>query len=895
MAADSQDLETPEDFGNTPEGRAKRWKEELDAARKGPYRSWLNKAKKAVKRYRDEDPSSGDQPRRRNAQFNVLWSNIATTAPSIYSRPPVPVVERRFLDKDIVARAASVILQRSLAYQIEESGLHETAKQCRLDLQLVAWCSAWVRYEPTYEKDETAPALQNEIEGEKPRDDEGVSEISQLRVRDECLKVDYTHWEDELVSPARFWPEKRWRAKRAKFSRRQLKKLSPEYGGKVPLSTDTSEKGAKDVVPFKELMGRAEVWQIWDFEERRTIWLCEAFDGPALKEVDDLMELKEFAPSAMPARATTTNDTIWPIPDYSIYFDQARELDSLTSRIAALTRAIKVVGVFDNSIPELERMLQEGYENKLIGTKNWAKLSQKGGIPGAVSLLPIKEFADALMALYQARTVVKQDLYEISGSSDIMRGATNPNETAKAQQLKGQFSGLRLEDRRAEFNRFLRDTLHIMANIICEWFHADTIWLMSDFEQWAKEQDIKQWALERFPPASPPMMGHNGGPPLDGMGAPGAMMPPSPGPFAPAPGMSSGPGSPPVLPPGGASSGPAGGPQPAPAASSPGMAPGAMAQPGMPQGASNPTAGAPPMASSPGTPPMPGMPMPQPAQPPAPPSPSVDPKTAMRALFDEALRLLRNDKLRSFRIDIETDSTISQDQQQDKQDATEFISAVTQFIASASEMAASMPQLMPVMGKMMLWGVRRFRVGRDLEGSLETLVAELEKQARNPAPKPPSPEEIKAKAVEQKAASDQEKAKLDLQADMQRLQMEMQAERQKLEFEREKLQLEREKLMMQLQAEQQKLAIKQEEGQISLSIKAREGQMQAQQQDRQAAMDEQQMAMQGQQMAQQAEYDERKLERTEEHDEHKLDMAKKADAQKVKAAAAKPAAGGNGK
>lgn len=861
-------IETPEQIGKGPQGEAERWRREFDAARSGAYKRWMNRAKKAVRRYRDEDLANDNgKPARRNAQFNVLWSNIATTAPAVYSRPPVPVVERRFLDKDVVARAASTIMQRSLSFQIEESGLHEVMKQCRLDLQLVAKCSAWVRYSASYERDDRAPKMQGEPDKAKPteEDDQGA-ELDSRRVSSEKICIDYCHWADELVSAARYWGEVRWRAKRAPFTRKQLVALSPENGKLVPLQTTRSDKGARDVTdPIKEVIGTADVWQIWDFVERKTLWFCEDFEGPLLKTADDLLELKCFTPSAPPGRATVTNDTYWPIPDYEIYYDQARELDTLTARIAALTRAIKACGVFDNSIPELERLLSENMENRLIGTKNWAKLTQKGGLDGAISLLPIKEFADALTALYLARTQVKQDLYEISGTSDILRGATNPNETAKAQQLKGQYSGMRLQDRREEFNRFVKDTMVIMAEIICGWFDAETIWLMSDFEQWAKEQDLRTWANQRFPQPPAPMMGHNGGPPLDaaagGMPMMGASMPPA--------GMAR---------PGGASASTqyptAGAPQDP------------LAIPGLEQ-QSPPPGG---MASSPGTPPVQGMPMPAAAQSPQmpPPPPPISPQEAARALFEDALALLRNDKLRSFRIDIETDSTIAQDQQQEKQDRTEFITAVTQFLGQATEMGAAYPQMMPVLGKFLLFGARGFRVGRELESSLEGMISDLEKQARNPKPKPPSPEEIKAKAVEQKAQADQQKAQFDLQADMARMKMEMQAEQQKLEFEREKLSLEREKLMMQIQAEQQKLAMKAQEGQMNLQLKERDGAMQAQQQDRQAVMDERQAQIQGEQMEQQAGFEERKLQRTEEHDEHKLDVAARAAEQKAKQAA-KPA------
>lgn len=833
-----------EELGTRPGDIAARWKMELDAARKGPYQRWLKRAKRSIRRYRDEDMDSEDGAiTRRNAQFNVLWSNVNTVAPSVYSRAPKPIAERRYLDRDTLARAGATILQRALSYSIEDSGLHETMLQCRTDFFLVGIGSAWLRYEAEYDK--TAP--QHQEDPTRPTPGEGQAETygsTPTRVTKQKTCVDYCHWSDELFSPARFWSEVRWRAKRAYYTRRQLRDRFPRnVADAIPLKVQRGRRQNDVTDQQREFLGTAEVWQIWDFEAREVIWICEDYLVGPLKSMPDKLGLSCFVPAAQPVRATTTNDTIWPIPDYSIWRDQAGELDSLTARIAALTRTIKAVGVFDNSFPELERMLQEGMENRLIGVKNWAKLTQRGGLAGSVGLLPIKEMADALTALYMARAQVKQDLYEISGVSDIVRGASNPNETARAQEIKGQFSSVRGSDRKNEFNRFVRDTLCIMAEIILEHYTDDMLWLMSDFEQWAKDQDLRAYAPEE------PMMGHNGGPPLD---MPAQPMPPMPA-------LNS------------VDQMPAGAPGPVTA-----LQPAAGPAPGAPQGM--PAPGAAPMASSPGIPPVQGLPMggnPPPAGPPIP--PQIPP----RALFDEALALLREDKLRSFRIVVETNSTIEPDATQEKQARVEFLGAVTQFLAQAQEMAAAYPTVMPVLGKMLLFGARGFQVGRELESALEGLISDLERMAKNPAPKPPSEEEVKAQSAREKHQFDMQKLQADAQRDQQTFIMEMQKMRAEMQAMMEKLQIEREKLMMQLQAQREK-------HQLDQQAAVRKEQLAERSDMRQAANDERTADLEAEGMERQAAHDTHQLELAEETAEVKANAA-------ATAARAKASSAGNGK
>lgn len=879
----NEDLEQPE----TDAQVAARWTLELEAAQKGPYKRWIGRAKKAIKRFRDEDVESqaeeGGGPKR-NAQFNVLWSNINTTAGSIYSRPPKPIAERRYLDRDVIGRAAATIAQRGLAFTVEDSGLHDVMKQCRLDYQLVGMGSAWVRYEAEHED---APA--GTTEGPNSAGDAYAKQDApttadnpeaaavQQRIKSQRICVDYCHWSDELFGSARYWGELPWRAKRAFYTRRELKRRFKDVDKgilqAIPLKVSRQKKGTQVTDEVKEAIGKACVWQIWDLLERKVIYLAEGYSEATLGVEDDELHIKDFIPSARPVRATTTNDALYPIPDYSIWYDQAAELDELTARIAALTRAIKAVGTFDSSFPELKRIFEEGMENQLIGVSNWAKLSQKGGMEGAISLLPIKDMAAALTALYAARQQVKGDLYEISGTSDIARGATDPNETATAQKIKGQFASVRGGERQQDFNTFVRDTLVIMGEIMVEQYTDDTLWEISDFEHWAIDQDMAAYAPEMSQPEVG--MGHNGGPPLD--------MPPG------MPEMGAQPAAPPIsMPP----SMDAGAPAARPAEL--GM-PSGLPIPGMvPQPPAGPTL-------SPGSPPPGAAPLSPPAGPPATPAlagPPPAPKPTPRQLFDQAVELLRNDRLRSFRIQVETNSTIQPDQQAEQQMRTEFLTVVTQFLAQAGEMAQSYPQIMPVLGKMLLFGARGFPVGRDLESSLETLVSDLEKQARNPKPKPPSPEEIKAQTEKQKGEMAMAKAKMDIQADQQRMQLDMQKMQMELQAMREKLELEREKLQLQLQAQQQTqalkvqsaqqdAAIKQQQGQQELALSAQEGQMEEQRMHREDDMESRRMERDEQ-------FEERTMERAEGHEERKMELAEKAAKAKAANAARGNGSGGGG-
>lgn len=154
------------------------------------------------------------------------------------------------------------------------------------------------------------------------------------------------------------------------------------------------------------------------------------------------------------------------------------------------------------------------------------------------------------------------------------------------------------------------------------------------------------------------------------------------------------------------------------------------------------------------------VPPPQQAQP-VPQGPPQKPPVTI----DAVMELLRNGIQRRFRIDIETDSTITGDESQERQDRTQFIEATTKFIVAWGPIVAQQPIMTQLAGELLLFGTRSFRVGRSLEEVIEDTVDKLEAQAAQPKPPPqPSPDEmVKLEGTKAKTEAEITKAGIGVQ------------------------------------------------------------------------------------------------------------------------------------
>lgn len=705
------------------------WRNQIERMNKDKrFLQFVKRGHKIEARYRDERNKVDEDSRRR---YSSLWSNVEILKPAIYGRTPLPVVERKFNDKDPIARGAASVLERALRNEIEICNFHDALNQAVSDYLLPGRGTVWVRYEPQIEegisisgeasidmKDSQGEIEPDEFEEDIENEDPAETKLEQTGdvVVRESTPVDYIHWEDFLYFPAtaRTWSEVVAVGKRVYLTFTQMStRFGKDIAKKIPLQKDERRKhdgyGTED---DSENEVKGEVFEIWNKEDKSVYWVAEGYDY-LLDRKDDPLNLENFFPCPRPIIANQTNGTLVPVADYIEYQDQAAQIDELSQRIAMLTRACKVAGVYNAAAKGVQRLLNESVENELIPVDDWAAFAEKGGVAGQISFLPLKEIIGVLNELNGLKEKQIEEMDRLTGINDLMRGTNDARETLGGVRLKSNYTGTRLTARQNEMARFCRDTVRIMADIMCQHFSNQSLVEASGamFEE-GLGVDVQALENQRIasmqPPPKPPAQ-------APGMVGPSPQQPPIGGnvvPFTPR--------------------------SPAP----------------MPNGPPAPVQ-APPVA--PGLPPVP------------PPDPVTMAIQQASQRIQQAIGLLRDERMRGFRVDIEVDSTIYGDLDQEKQDRTEFIGQVTKYLETSMQMSAQVPEMTPLLGKLLQFGVRGFRVGRDLEASIDEFceqAVKLAKQRQMNAAQQPNPEQIKAQAQAEQAKATAQSAQLRAHADM---------------------------------------------------------------------------------------------------------------------------------
>ncbi|MBX4908369.1 MULTISPECIES: hypothetical protein [Rhizobium] len=643
------------------------WQQELERAQRY-FKSWHDRCVKIEKIYLDQQADQTSAAKRR---FPMLWANTAVLQPAVYARVPQPVVERRFKDAEPVARIASEIVERNLAYTGDEADLDSIMRAVRDDFLLCARGTVWLRYEADFEPLDMGvapsdPAAENGLPG-------GLGAALET-IADERVCIDYVHWSDFLHSPARRWKDVTWVARRVPMSGEEMEK---RFGREAMASGAAQAAGARkgeSQAERAENEGRTHVWEIWCKSENYTIWIADG--SPVALEVSEPpLELTHFWPCPRPAYGTMSTSSLIPVPDYVYYQQQCDEIDLLTRRINKLTDQLRLKVFYpsgDGAIsPAIEKAMRPDNDMVMVPIPEWAAFTDKGGSKAVVTL-PIDEVQKVIVACMAARKQLIEDVYQITGISDIVRGDTQASETATAQRIKSQWGSIRIRDRQAELARFARDIIRLAGEIICDQFQPETLMLVSGIKlpSMAEKQQVqRQLQQMQMAAGQAAMRAQQMGQPAQ---APPAMTPPE-------------------------------------------LSPQLQRMMGQPT-------------------------------------------------IDEVVQLLRNDSIRGFQIDIETDSTIEPDEDAEKQRRMEFVQMVGGFIQQAGAMAQQNPMLVPVMVETLLFAARGFRAGRQLESTLEQVGAQLSQAATAPKPEPqpqPSPAEmLKLKTAEVKAGAEQRKADL---------------------------------------------------------------------------------------------------------------------------------------
>jgi hypothetical protein len=628
--------------------RAKFWHDELNAAHKREN-TWAKRADKVVARYRDEREREENGERR----TNILWSNTEILKAVLFQTVGSPDVRRRFPKKgkdEKSARTSALVLERGLSYCGDEYDV-DSQVECAVEDHLLAGRGqVWIVYDAVVD--------------EKPSpDDEDVSEA--VGISDQSVRIEHVYWKDYRTSSGRKENDIWWKARRHQYSKSELKKYFPEHADEIPLDAEMPEFSRDK--EMDESFKRASVWEIWDKNKKERLYIADGYPT-ILKREDDPYALKEFFPCPPALYGVKTTSSLVPIPEYTLYQDQCEELDAITTRLNRLIDALKRRGVYDASMEGPDNQLSQlayAGDNEFLPYKGMAVLMEKGGLSGVFQTEDLTPIINVVQQLYQQRSMLIQTIYEVTGISDVIRGSSDPNETATAQRIKGQFGSLRVTTRQTRVQKFIRDAYRLKAEIIAEHFTREKLSEMTGIDM-PLQMEIDQ-AKQQLAAIEQQKQ----------------------------------------------------------------IAAQAQQQP------------------------------PQPGQPPqqAPAMPQLPPElieefemTAKAVSWEDISSILRSDKRRGYMVDIETDDTARMDEDAEKERRIEFMNTMQPVIQNALLLSQQSPELVPLAKETVLFTLKGFKVGRQLEETFEDAFDQL--ASRQKPSEQPNPEVEKLKIESEKAKAD---------------------------------------------------------------------------------------------------------------------------------------------
>jgi hypothetical protein len=471
MAAETEEQLQVDD---TPEGQARRWALEFQAARK-EVKEFHDQGDTAIKAYLDERTDATED----DHHVNLYASNMQTIAAIMYGKTPKVDCARRYADSaDDAARVSAEVLERVLNLDIETGGdcYTDALASCLDDRLKPGLGIARLRYEVEWGETPAKEPLMDEEGFEK-----APAVPSRKVKKQEKVEVEYVYWKDFLWSVSRTWKDVRWVAFRYQMSRKALEKRFPKYGKDVPLNSKQGGAAGDVVDALKNTpWGRADIWEVWSKEDGGTYWVCEGFDK-CLDFQEDPYQLEGFFPCPRPMVANVTTSRFVPKPDYALHRDLYDNYNLINMRIALLVQALQVRGLYDATAgEEVGRLLKEAGLNELIPIKNWPLLIEKGGIAGIIQWMPLEQIVNALAVLVQQRQVQQALIGQITGFSDIIRGQAETQTTATEQSIKAKYASVRLQAFQDEFARFASDLARIKAELISKHFDAQTLMEMAN-------------------------------------------------------------------------------------------------------------------------------------------------------------------------------------------------------------------------------------------------------------------------------------------------------------------------------------------------------------------------------------------------------------------------------
>jgi hypothetical protein len=468
------------------------------------WRRWIKAVKKASQDHFDQAKEAWDEYELfENRPYPIYWSSVKTLEPAYYSRTPKILTEREFGIHDPVALTASLIAERVGKHLIGESDFDAVMQKVVLDFIHADKATAQVTYTADFKEEEARVEIaqledgsfinaktQEVFDGDVSQDDLGLfaNEMQKVpynqRVRavecsyDEILHSPEAKSESEIKEKAYYFLMDRQEAER-----RFGKDVASKINWKTKREAMSKEVGTEASRDLTEIVGEyIEGWECWYLPDAWVCWVSDQYQDGFLDQKDDPYGLKGFFPSPPFIISSRPSKTMYPTSAFQHLKACADQLHDAAERVTQLSAGAKRRALVDGADEDLIAALNSSEEGEYVAMTNLAKIVEKGGIENSVLWVPIGELVKAITELSNLQDKFKNEFFEWFGVPDILRGATDPLETASAQEIKSSAAHDRFKFQKKQIATLARDLIEMMTDLALAVYNEDLLKQIAGFD-----------------------------------------------------------------------------------------------------------------------------------------------------------------------------------------------------------------------------------------------------------------------------------------------------------------------------------------------------------------------------------------------------------------------------
>ena len=445
------------------------WYNRIKAEQK-KHKTFRERAKKAIEVYENEHKD--DQGGKKAVFFPVLRSVVDVQLGALTSKQPQARLSKRF-EYDSENNLCDK-LELAANYFIEKGNMQGEIYQAAEDYLTAGVGGLKLVYDAELVEQ---PIIAQDVDDNGVPYEYDTGEVEEV-IKSESLIAERFEWCNFGWEPSARWKDVDWIYFESDFT---VKEFEKKYG-----ETPSMIEANKD--PGDDYKSTVTVYEIWDKENERRITICDSHDD-VLEDDENPLNTEHFYPIAEPMFFALADDELTPCPEFHFWNALHDRIQQLSEREGKLIQRYKDLTFYAQEaftdLVSIESAVDGA--NVPVDLKKYMVNGQMPDISKVVMKWDNSQTATVLAMVKENIQEGLSRIYQITGIGDIMQAASDPNETATAQNLKHSWGSSRLASKRFCIENHIRGTIEVMVNTMCKLFEPQSI-AMAAGEQLSPEE-----------------------------------------------------------------------------------------------------------------------------------------------------------------------------------------------------------------------------------------------------------------------------------------------------------------------------------------------------------------------------------------------------------------------